>query len=51
MMREPVQQCGCHFWIDEHAGPLRVTQISGNDDAGAFVELAEWMEEQRAAGS
>jgi hypothetical protein len=47
---EPVEQRGCHFGVAEHGSPFAETQIGRDDDAGAFVELAQQMEEQCAAG-
>ena len=49
-MGEPVEQRGCHFGVAEHGSPFAETQIGRDDDAGAFVELAQQMEEQCAAG-
>ena len=36
---EPVEQCGGHLGIAEHAGPFREAQVGGDDDTGAFVKL------------
>ena len=46
---EAIEQGSGHFGIAEYAGPLAEAEIGGNDDAGAFVELAEQMEQQRSA--
>jgi len=48
-MGEAIEQCGGHFRISEHAGPFAEAQVGGDDDAGALVELAEQMEQQRSA--
>ena len=49
MVREPVQQ-GCrHLGVAEDAGPFAEAQVRRDDDAGALVELAQQMEQQRAA--
>ena len=48
-MSEPIEQRGCHLGIAEHAGPFAEAEVGGDDDAGALVELAEQMEEKRAA--
>jgi hypothetical protein len=49
MMGKAVEQrCG-HLGITEHAGPVDEAEVGGYDDAGALVELAEQVEEQRAA--
>lgn len=45
---ETVEERGRHFGITEDCGPFAEAQVRGDDDAGAFVKLAEQMEEQRA---
>ena len=47
MMSEPVEQRGRHLCIAEHAGPFAEAQVGGDDEAGALVEFAQQMEEQR----
>src|SRR5271170_240787 len=47
---ETVEQRGCHLGVAEHGGPLAEAKISRDDDAGALVELAQQIEEQRPAG-
>src|SRR5277367_6988219 len=49
-MGETVEQRGRHLGVAEHGGPLAEAEIGRDDDAGALVELAEQMEQQRAAG-
>ena len=49
-MGEAVEQRGGHLGIAEDAGPLREGQVGGDDQAGVFVELADQVEEQGAAG-
>src|ERR1700679_3867207 len=49
-MGEAVEQRSRHLRVAEHAGPFAETEISRDDDAGALVEFAEQMEEQRSAG-
>ena len=49
-MGQPVEQCGRHLGIAEHARPFTEAEIGGDDNAGALMELAQEMEEQRAAG-
>jgi hypothetical protein len=46
---KPVQQGGGHFGIAEHVGPFAEAEVGGDDDAGAFVEFAEQVEQQRSA--
>ena len=46
---KPVEQCGCHLGIAEDAGPFAEAQVGGDDDAGALIELAEKMKQQRTA--
>ena len=49
-MGEAIEQRGCHFRIAEHAGPLAEAQIGRDDDAGALVEFAQQVEQERSAG-
>ena len=46
---ETVEERGRHLGVAEDGGPFAEAQVRGNDDAGAFVKLAEEMEEQRTA--
>ena len=48
-MGEPVEQSGGHPGITEHLGPFAEAEVGGDDDAGALVEFAEQMEQQRTA--
>ena len=48
-MGQAIEQRGGHLGIAEHAGPFAEAEIGGDDDAGLFVELAEQVEQQRAA--
>ena len=50
MKGETVQQCRGHLRITEDIGPFREAQVSRDDDAGALIELAEQVEQQRTAG-
>ena len=50
VMRDVIQEGGCHFGIAEDRDPFPELQIGGYDDTGLLVELADQMEEQRAAG-
>ena len=49
-MSEAVEQRGRHLWVAEHGCPFAEAEISRDDDAGALVELAQQMEQQRSAG-
>ena len=49
VMGKPVQQGGGHLGIAEHVGPFAEAEVGGDNDAGAFVELADQMEQQLAA--
>jgi hypothetical protein len=40
------QQRGRHLGIAEDAGPFAEAQVGGDHDAGAFIQLAEQMEQQ-----
>ena len=46
---KPIEQRRCHLRIAEDRGPFAEAEICGDDDAGAFVKLAQQMEEQCAA--
>ena len=48
-MGEAVEQGGGHFGITEDGSPFAEAEIGGDDDAGALVEFAQEVEEQRAA--
>lgn len=48
-MCETIEQCCVHFGIAKDAGPFTEAQVGGDDDAGAFIQFAQKMEEQRAA--
>ena len=41
MVRKAIEQRGGHLGIAEDAGPFAEAEVGGDDDAGAFVELAE----------
>jgi hypothetical protein len=46
---EAVEQgCG-HLCIAKHCGPFTEAEVGGDHDAGAFVKLAQQMEQQRPA--
>ena len=47
---EAVEQRGRHLGVAEHGGPFAEAEVCGDDDAGAFVELAQQVEQQRPAG-
>src|SRR5882757_6259505 len=49
-MGETVEQGSRHLRVAEYGCPLAEAEIGRDDDAGALVELAEQMEEQRSAG-
>ena len=48
-MGETVEQGGGHLGITKDGGPFAEAEVGGDDDAGALVELAEQMEQQRPA--
>src|ERR1700722_2864025 len=47
---ETIEWRGRHLRVAEHGCPLAKAEIGRDDDAGALVELAQQMEEQRSAG-
>jgi len=44
-----IKQRRCHLGIAEDGRPLAEAEIGGDDDAGALVERAQEMEQQRPA--
>ena len=49
-MGETIEQRRRHLRIAEHGSPFAEAQVRRDDDAGAFIEFAEQMEEQRPPG-
>ena len=49
-MGEAIEQRGRHLCVAEHGGPFAEAEVCRDDDAGLLVELAQQVEEQRAAG-
>ncbi len=47
-MGDPVEQSRRHFGIAEHGRPLAEGEVGRDNDAGAFVELADQVEQQLA---
>ena len=50
VMREAIEQGRGHFGIAEDARPFAEGEVGGDDHRGAFVEAADEMEQQLAAG-
>ena len=50
VVSEAIEQRGGHLGVAEHARPFAEGEIGGDDDRGAFVEPADEMEEELAAG-
>ena len=48
-MGEAIEQSGCHLGITEDCGPFAEAEVGGDHHAGAFLELAQQMEQQRPA--
>lgn len=46
MMREAIEERRGHLCVCEDAGPFAEAEVGGDDHTGAFVELAQQMEEQ-----
>ena len=40
MVRQTIEQCGCHLGIAEDIGPFAEAQIGRNDNAGLLIEFA-----------
>ena len=49
-MGEPVEQRCCHLCVAEDLRPFTEAEVGRDDDAGALIEFAEKVEQQRAAG-
>ena len=47
MVRDAIEQCGCHLGIAKDRDPLTELQVGRDDDAGLLIQLADQMEEQR----
>ena len=45
-MGEAIEQCRGHLCIAKDGRPFTEAEVGGDDDAGAFVELAQEVEEQ-----
>ena len=48
-MGETVEQGRGHLGIAEDGCPFAEAEVGGDDDAGALIELAQQVEEQRSA--
>jgi hypothetical protein len=46
---DAIQQRGGHLGVAEHLPPFGEGQVGGDDQAGALVEFADQVEQQRAA--
>lgn len=46
-MNEEIEQGGVHLGVAKDSGPFAEAEVGGDDDAGAFLELAQQMEQQR----
>lgn len=51
MMGEAIEERRRHFGVAKNTGPFAEAQVCGDHDAGAFVEFAQQVKEQCAAGS
>ena len=49
-MRETIQERGGHLWVAKDAGPFTEGEICCDDDRRAFVETADQVEQELAAG-
>ena len=50
VVRQPVEHGRRHFGVAEHLRPIGEGEIGGDQQRGVFVELADQMEQQLAAG-
>jgi len=46
-MGEPIEQRRRHLGVAEDGRPLAEAEVGGDDDAGALVERAQQVEQQR----
>ena len=49
-MSDAVEQSRGHFGIPEHGRPFAEGEVGRDNDAGAFVELADQVEQELPAG-
>jgi hypothetical protein len=49
VMGQPIEQRGCHLGVAKDGSPFAEAEVGGDDDAGALVEGAQQMEQQRSA--
>jgi hypothetical protein len=47
---QAIEQCRCHLGVGEDARPFTEGKIGADDDRGSFVEPADEMEQELAAG-
>ena len=45
-MGDAIEQGGGHLGVAEDSGPFAEAEVGGDDDAGAFIRLAQEVEEQ-----
>lgn len=50
MVRDAIEECGGHFGISEYGDPFGEGEVGCDDQRCFFVELADQMEQQCAAG-
>jgi hypothetical protein len=44
---EPIEERNSHLGVAEHAGPLAEVEVGDDDGAGALIEFARRVEQQR----
>lgn len=49
LVGQPIEQCGGHLGSTKYAAPLTEAEVGGDYRRDALIELADQMEEQRAA--
>jgi hypothetical protein len=50
VMRETIEERGGHLWVAKGAGPFTEGEICCDDDRRTFVETADQVEQELAAG-
>jgi hypothetical protein len=49
VIRETVEQSGCHLWIAEDGRPFAEGEVGRDNDGGALVEAAHEVEQELAS--
>jgi hypothetical protein len=50
MVGQALKECGRHLGVGEDGRPFTEVEVGGEDDRGALLEPADWVEQELAAG-